>query len=390
MEQKTKICPYCGETILAVAKKCRNCGEWLDKDEKPSSSTPTEEAENPSAETNDDNQQQKPITTTDGQTVEQNPLTSASVAPKPKVTAIPTPTTKHTPNKAKLFIAVGIVLVIAVIMLIFHATYEYTTYWQEESTCQAIIGGVGLILLVLYLVIFCRKDIESLVSSRKHNVVPRNESSNKTGNKKSLKVLKWIVPLVVVLGLCGGGHAYYQHQNTIKETAYLNNAKVIKADSKLIVDAAGMILDDYYRNWRSAIFDKKAYNTEMEIEYCNDFNDAVNWRILYYSDEVATMDSLTDAIQNRLKQMTEVPKKYEPVDNFVKELYSKTKELVSLCHAPESSLRDFGNKVQDAITSVKNSLSASDILIDASYATTDNKIDMERLYEGASKSSKLK
>lgn len=28
-----KICPYCGEEILAVAKKCRHCGEWLDNQE---------------------------------------------------------------------------------------------------------------------------------------------------------------------------------------------------------------------------------------------------------------------------------------------------------------------------------------------------------------------
>lgn len=34
MEQETKRCPYCGEEILAVAKKCKHCGEWLNKDEK--------------------------------------------------------------------------------------------------------------------------------------------------------------------------------------------------------------------------------------------------------------------------------------------------------------------------------------------------------------------
>lgn len=36
---ETKICPYCGEEILAAAKKCKHCGEWLDKSAMPSSVT---------------------------------------------------------------------------------------------------------------------------------------------------------------------------------------------------------------------------------------------------------------------------------------------------------------------------------------------------------------
>ncbi|MCH5176125.1 MAG: hypothetical protein J1F40_09580 [Prevotellaceae bacterium] len=32
MEQNTKRCPYCGEEILSVAKKCKHCGEWLEKE----------------------------------------------------------------------------------------------------------------------------------------------------------------------------------------------------------------------------------------------------------------------------------------------------------------------------------------------------------------------
>lgn len=40
MEQEKKNCPYCGEEILAIAKKCKHCGEWLNnvetqKEEKP-------------------------------------------------------------------------------------------------------------------------------------------------------------------------------------------------------------------------------------------------------------------------------------------------------------------------------------------------------------------
>ncbi len=37
---ETKACPYCGEEILAVAKKCKHCGEWLDKPKQPQKSCP--------------------------------------------------------------------------------------------------------------------------------------------------------------------------------------------------------------------------------------------------------------------------------------------------------------------------------------------------------------
>ena len=29
--KETKLCPYCGKEILAVAKKCKHCGMWLDE-----------------------------------------------------------------------------------------------------------------------------------------------------------------------------------------------------------------------------------------------------------------------------------------------------------------------------------------------------------------------
>jgi hypothetical protein len=35
MNDDTKPCPYCGESILTVAKKCRYCGEYLDPSVRP-------------------------------------------------------------------------------------------------------------------------------------------------------------------------------------------------------------------------------------------------------------------------------------------------------------------------------------------------------------------
>jgi len=37
MEQGKKNCPYCGEEIMASAKKCKHCGEWLIKAPSPNS-----------------------------------------------------------------------------------------------------------------------------------------------------------------------------------------------------------------------------------------------------------------------------------------------------------------------------------------------------------------
>ena len=41
-ENETKQCPYCSEEILATAKKCKHCGEWLEESDKVKESKPYE------------------------------------------------------------------------------------------------------------------------------------------------------------------------------------------------------------------------------------------------------------------------------------------------------------------------------------------------------------
>ncbi len=34
-----RTCPYCGEEIMATAKKCKHCGEWLDEEMRPTTTS---------------------------------------------------------------------------------------------------------------------------------------------------------------------------------------------------------------------------------------------------------------------------------------------------------------------------------------------------------------
>ena len=55
MQKETKICPYCGEEIMASAKKCRYCGEWLVDDSQPSVNIKADASSGGNIKTNEGN-----------------------------------------------------------------------------------------------------------------------------------------------------------------------------------------------------------------------------------------------------------------------------------------------------------------------------------------------
>lgn len=61
MSQETKKCPYCGEEILAVAKKCKHCGTWLDGRDEAQASAPVIPKQNTPVNTPVNKSTKKPI-----------------------------------------------------------------------------------------------------------------------------------------------------------------------------------------------------------------------------------------------------------------------------------------------------------------------------------------
>ena len=123
-----KRCPYCGEEILAVAKKCKHCGEWLKQDSPDASVVqpmqPNEDIIEPCVSSNE------------------------VVTGKNKVGIL-----------FSLVIPVIFIIIFGVAINIFHKNYTYTDWWiDEEKIIIPCVIAFVVLLTVYYLFIF-RKSI---------------------------------------------------------------------------------------------------------------------------------------------------------------------------------------------------------------------------------------
>ena len=391
--EETKKCPYCGEEILAVAKKCRYCGEWLDGRSDHQVSMPSETNQTTTIEPVAE--EQKQVADTSEQVIDEVP-TQQSVEQQ---------MTKPEFSTKKLIVAPIIIAVFLVIMLVFHLTYYYPDWWIDEWIIQLGIGGVGIVILCAYSAIFCRKDVVGCFKTVSRGIAKQKKSHSQVSNelpkekkpqapKKVNKKFIGVAAVIVVLIALGGGFGYWKHMETIKkenaEKQYVIYAIKIKKDAKLIADAAEMILDDYYRNWWSAIRNNKAYDINMSKRYVKDFNDAVNWRIFYYEGELSSMAEMNDSIQSHLKQMVDVPEKYSGMNDKFNDIYTKAAAVVSLCRSPEGNVTTFSTESKRVVSELRSSITATDALIESNDSIkVDAVLDWNKIYDSVKKSQKL-
>lgn len=242
--------------------------------------------------------------------------------------------------------------------------------------------------------------VDTNPSSAKPNVKTAPTKKKTSANRPAIILAAAIIVVAVVFGIIAtvvankaqeekaAAAAVKAQKNS--EAAWLHSAQTIKEDAIAIADAADMILDDYSRNWRSAIYNNVAYNADNEKKYAKDFQDAVDWRIEYYGTDIAELESVNEAIQNRLKEMTEAPEKYASMQTPLNDIYTKTTAVVSLCKEPVGNLNTFPPKAQEAIADLRSAITATDILIERnSSVETDGYISTYHIEEGYDKSKEL-
>ena len=326
MEQKnTKKCPYCGEEILDLAKKCKHCGEWLDNE--------STEQTSAQPEVSKQSQQRK---------------------------------SKTFLNKKRflMVIPMSVIAVFAIILLVFHLNYSYTDWWVDEKDIILSAIGIFCLLICIYYIIILRKF---------KIIIPIKAFFKSKTTKIAFGIL------------CVGAVVAYSmslHRNNVskqKEQAaaaikahndsianYEETASNMKASARAIKKLPFLIFYDLDKNWSSAIFKDKAYNTNNKRVRCDDFNIAIDWRMKFYEKEGAFgyLDKYMNAMKKEMNIINNPPvEKYKVLSEKLNDLYLSLARCVSYCKSPEGNLKYFREHTTDLTQDIDDKIAELDLIL---------------------------
>jgi FKBP-type peptidyl-prolyl cis-trans isomerase len=169
-----------------------------------------------------------------------------------------------------------------------------------------------------------------------------------------------ITPII----LCIIGIAYYGISRYNKRI-YENNAKELKINIHLSGNISSMILQDYCKNWGSAIFNNRAQDEDGEWTYCSNFNVAISWRHSYYEKRggLLALDTLSMIMEKELSSMTTTPTKYKDCQKAFIEAYNAVKEMADLCKSPKGDYQEFASNISTLYSTYTTKVGETDIYL---------------------------
>ena len=151
--------------------------------------------------------------------------------------------------------------------------------------------------------------------------------------------------------------------NIFSKPDFAKTAVDMKLNSRVIADISKNILADYGENWRTAINNSHAINTDGKSEWCSDFNQALSWRYQHYTKEGTFMllDSLQDVVKEEMRIIDDASSKNVETKEILKELYNAMNTLVSMAQNPKGNIWTFNQMVNEAIIKYDNAYVQADV-----------------------------
>jgi len=209
----------------------------------------------------------------------------------------------------------------------------------------------------------CNKEISDKVKSCPHCGYPFDEafSNNKPqpveitsinlNRKKSKKILKFILIVVIVAGLVG---IYKYFYNQKQRTSYIEN--INQATSKMImsISEAEELSRLAAKVWRNTIFKESnwetyRYTNDEKGRFISDFNESI--RNLYNDDEikikVQSLGKDEFLISEIMKELKNPTREFEKCYETLSELYGSYQGLVDLAISPKGSLQSYSQNISE-------------------------------------------